>query len=444
MSSSAAWQLFWGLLTLIALYVLASGARRTVAIGALLIVIPFQFVDTRYASSSVLMAYALAVILLINGGLRVRMLLPLGLILLAYLVSLAFASRELMSYHVIFVFQFTSCLVVFLLAYNFARLAKSERTIIDVLLAMNVLVGIYCVLQLTAGPGEGFVPFGIEEFRFNPNRAAKDPRLSGPFKNAGTTAGYFMLMTLVAVVEMIFSRGSRRRWVQLLIALNLIGLVATANRGAFLVLVAFFPVLLFLFRRELGIKQVTQYLLGGMAILAVTSVIVITYTDFGQMYDRLGQVTETEGGVPTTRAATWPVAIEKIKKDPWLGEGPYFPTAETAEELSWVRSSMDPFPHSLYLHLLRTVGILGLVAVVGFFLQALLLLWRARLRPALSPYQSAIVRLGPILIAAFLIEQVRLEFNRQETMDYAQFIFALVGLLIGASDRESGDRLCVS
>ena len=31
-------------------------------------------------------------------------------------------------------------------------------------------------------------------------------------------------------------------------------------------------------------------------------------------------VTATEGGVPTTRAGGWPVAIEKIKRDPWFGE----------------------------------------------------------------------------------------------------------------------------
>jgi O-antigen ligase len=437
MTSSAIWQLFWGLLTLIILYVLASGARRTVALGAVLILIPFQFVDTRFASSSVLMAYALAIILLINGGLRVRMLLPLGLIVLAYLVSLAFASRDLMSYHVIFVFQFFSCLIVFLLAYNFARLVDSEKSIINVLLVTNVLVCIYCLLQLTAGPGEAFVPFGIDAFSFNRNRSADDPRLTGPFHNAGTTAGYFMIMTFVGATELVYARGKRRWLVQLLIAMNLLSLVATANRGAFLTLAAFFPVLLFALRRELGPRRVAQFLIGGVAILAVASVVAISYTDFGQMYERLGRVTETESGVPTTRAGTWPVAIEKIKQDPWLGEGPYFASAETAEVMGWVRADMDPYPHSLYLYLLRTVGIVGLFAVVGFFVQTSLVLRRALQREASDSYRSAIVRLGLVVIAAFLVEQVRLEFNRQETIDYAQFVFALMGLLVGVSDRSA-------
>ena len=42
-----------------------------------------------------------------------------------------------------------------------------------------------------------------------------------------------------------------------------------------------------------------------------------------------------------------------------------------------------------------------------------------------------------LLIPAFLIAQVTLEFNRPTTMDYAQFIFALVGLLVGVADRSS-------
>ena len=133
-----------------------SSARRTVAIGALLVMIPFQTVVTRYATSSVLMAYALAVILLLNGGLKVRMLPALGLVVLGYLVSLSQADRALMSFHAVYMFQFFSCLVVFLLAYNFSRLVESERTVVDLLLAINVLVLGYCVLQLTAGPGVGF------------------------------------------------------------------------------------------------------------------------------------------------------------------------------------------------------------------------------------------------------------------------------------------------
>jgi len=437
MNTSVAWQLTLALAAVLVIYVLASTTRRTVALGALLIAIPFQIVDTRYGSASVVMAYALAVILLLNGGLKVRMLPALGLIALGYLVSMSQADRTLMSLHAIFIFQFFSSLVVFLLAYNFARLVDSERSVVDVLLVINVLTLVYCALQLTAGPGERFMPFGVKEFEFNLNRVAEDARLVGPFDNPGSTAGYFTLMIMVCAMDMMFAQGRRRTAVQVLIILNLIGLVATGNRAGFLTLVAMFPVLLFSFKRELGTQRVTRYLVGGIAVLVLASAVAISYTGFGRMFERLENVTETQDGVPTTRALTWPVAIEKIKQRPWVGEGPFFVNPESGQNLGMLPDEVDPYPHSLYLYLLRTIGILGLVPILWFFLQSWRVLYRSQRGAGNSSYTSAILRVGMLLIPAFLVAQVTLEFNRPTTIDYAQFIFALLGLLVGVADRSS-------
>ena len=444
MTSSAIWQLTFGLIAILAIFAVASAARRVVAIGVVLALIPFQVVDTRYASSSELFAYTLAAVLLLTGGLRFRMLGALGLILVTYAASMSLADREHMSLQALFIFQFFSCFVVFLLAYNFAQLVEKERSVVDILLVINVLIVIYCLLQLTVGPGESFVPFGIDAFAFNQNREG-DARLIGPFRNPGSTAGYFMLTILACAVELLFASGWRRLLVQLLIALSLLGLVATGNRANFLTLVAMFPVFLFVFRREMGARRVMTYILGGFVVLVLASTVAITYTDFGRMFERLGTVTETKGGVPVTRAETWPIAIEKIKLEPWFGEGPYFWTEEDAERVGQQRieydefgeliTVYDPYPHSLYLYLLRTVGIFGLLAVVGFFLRTWQVLYRASQRESVDKYQSAILRLGLLLVPAFLISQITLEFHRADTIDYAQFIFALMGLLVGVSDR---------
>jgi len=446
MSSSDAWPLAWGIITVLLMFALASGARRTVSIGTLLVLIPFQTVDTRYGSSSVVIAYVLAAVLLLTGGLKGRMLPAIGLILLAYFASLSLADRELLTVHLIFMFKLFSCLVVFLLAYNFATLVEDERSIMDVLLAINVLVVAYCLLQLTVGPGERFVPFGIEALQFNQNRHPGDPRLVGPFDNPGSTAGYFTLMSLVCAAEFIFAKKRRRFWVGMLAAFNLLGLVATGNRAGFLVLLAMFIALLFTFRRELGGRRILQYLVGGTAVLAISATIAVTYTDFGRLFERMGTVTETEGGLPAGRQGGWPVAIEKIRRDPWFGEGPHFWTAEDAERAGESRveydeegegldTAYDPYPHSLYLFLLRTVGIFGLLAVVGFFVRTWFVLYRASQRESMKEYRSAIVRIGLLLVPAFLIAQITLEFIRPSTLDYGHFIFALMGLLIGTSDR---------
>jgi O-antigen ligase len=342
-------------------------------------------------------------------------------------------------------FQFFSCLAAFLLAYNFAILVDDERSVISVLLAINVFAIIYCFLQLSVGPGERFVPFGIDELKFNLNRHADDPRLVGPFDNPGCTAGYFALMTLICAFEVMFSTGRRRLLIWAILGFNVLGLVATGNRAGFLVLLAMSPLILLAYRKELGIARVMRYFVGGTIVLVVVAAFAVNFTDFNRLFMRMDKVTETEGGIPTTRAGGWPVAIEKIKKDPWFGEGPYFWTAEDAEtrdqlqtefeEGGAISTAFDPYPHSLYLYLLRTVGIFGLLAVVGFFVSAWFVLLKSLRRENSGGYQSAVVRLGLFLIPAFLISQATLEFNRPTTIDYAQFIFALVGLLIGVSDR---------
>lgn len=446
MTSSAAWQLAFGVIAILAIFALAIGARRTVAIGALLVMIPFQTIDTRYASSSILLAYTLFAIVTMTSGLKLRMFGSFALIAVAYFASLAMADRDIMTEHLLFIFQFFSSFAVFLLAYNFALLVERERAVMDVLFLINVLALIYCALQLAVGPGERFVPFGIEEFKFNPNRDPGDPRLVGPFGNPGSTAGYFTLMALACAAEYAFSSGRRRLLVASIAAGNLIALVATGNRAGFLVLLAMAGVLLLAFRRELGGGKVAQIAVVGSAVLVVASFVAVTFTDFDRLFARMETVTETEGGLPATRQGGWPVAIEKIKQRPWFGEGPYFWTAGDAEGEGQLRieyqgtgeleTAFDPYPHSLYLYLLRTVGIFGLLAVVGFFIRAWVLLRRSLRRPGVTGYQAVLVKLGLVLIPTFLIAQITLEFHRPSTMDYAHFIFALLGLLIGASDRD--------
>jgi O-antigen ligase len=445
MTSAAIWQIAVGIVLLLVMLAVAISAKRTISIGALLVLIPFQTIDTKYGSSSILIAYALGGILLISGGLKHRMLPSLGLIVLAYLASFALADRKMLLLNALFMFQFFSCLIVFLLAYNFAILVERDRVVMNVLLVINVLAVVYCLLQLTVGPGEGFVPLGIDELKFNPNRDPGDPRLVGPFASPGSTAGYFALMSLVCVVEYMLSQGRRRFLVGVVTAFNLMGLVATGNRAGFIVLLGMAPLLLFAYRRELGARRVFQYAIGGAAALATVAAIAVTFTDFNRLFDRMETVTAIEGGIPETRQEGWPVAIGKIKKDPWFGRGPHFPTADDTkgtgqikteyEDLGTLNTVYDHYPHSLYLYLLRTVGIFGLLAVVGFFMRAWFILLRTPRAGSTEEYALAFTRLGLFLIPAFLISQITLEFHRPSTMDYAQFVFALVGLLVGMSDR---------
>jgi O-antigen ligase len=444
-SSSAAWNIAFGIIALLLMLVLATSTKRTTAIGVLLVMIPFQIVDTQYGSSSILIAYGLIAVLLLTGELRLRMLPALGLIVLGYLASFVVAGQENLFLQVITMIQFFSALMVFILAYNFARAVASGKSVLDILLVIDALVIAYCILQLTVGPGERFTPFGIQALAFNVNRTPDDPRLVGAFGNPGSTAGYFTLMVLVCAVAYMLAEGRRKFLIQCLIGLNLLGLVVTGNRAGFLVLLAMFPFFLYVFRSELGPKRITTYMLGGIVALTLASAIAIYFTDFDTMFTRLERVTETTNGVPSTRSVTWPAAIAKIRMHPWFGYGPYYPKVQELEksglprvefeDLNTLVTAYDPYPHSLYLYLLRTVGIVGALPVVAFFILTWKLIWSATRREIPDRYRSAVVRMGLLLIPAFLIAQITLEFNREETMDYTQFIFALMGLLVGTADR---------
>jgi len=446
LTSSAVWSLAFGLIAILATLVLATGAKKSLAIGIVLVMIPFQVVDTRYGSSSILIAYALAAVFMLTGSLKLRMLPALGLIVLGYTMSLAMQNRDDLVLNLIAMAQFFSALAVFILAYNFARLAQSARSVMNILLLINVLVVGYCALQLTVGPGEKFTPFGIEAFAFNANRTPDDPRLIGAFGNPGSTAGYLTLSTLICAVAYMFAEGRRKLLIPLLVAANMMCMVATGNRTGLLTLVAIFPAFLFIFRKELGPKRITTFALGGIAAFVLAAAIAITFTDFDTMFTRMERVTETREGLPSTRSQTWPAAIAKIKERPWFGYGPYYPSAEALaksgalniefEDLSTIVTAYDPYPHSLYLYLLRTVGIVGLVPVVGFFLWTWRVIYVASRERKLDAQTAAMVRMGHLLIPAFLVAQITLEFNRDDTMDYAQFVFALMGLMVGLSDRD--------
>lgn len=445
MSSSNIYMLAIGILAVIAIVVLTASTRRVIALGALLLLIPFQIVETRYASSSILMAYAMLGVMLLTGNLKVRMLPAIGLVLVAYLISLTQAKAHL-NLHVIEIFQFGACFVVFLLAYNYAQIVRSEQSIVDLLLAINVFVVIYCALQLTAGAGEAFKPLGIDALAFNKNRDPSDPRLIGPFDSPATTAGYFTLMTLLYFGELMATVSARRRLIQGLILANVAGIVATGNRASFLVLLAAFPVLLLTFRTELGPKRFIQFMVGGIAFVLFASAIMAALTGFGNIFSRLEKVAVTVDGLPATRAGTWPLAFEKIKREPWFGEGPHYFSAEDAENMGVMPSRFedlgdvvrvfDPYPHSLYLYLLRTVGIVGLLAVLWFFAQVIFELSSALKRPGIINDRSrGLVKVGVVIIGAFLVTQITIEFNRTGTLDYAQFILALIGFFVGVADR---------
>jgi O-antigen ligase len=419
------------------IFVAAYAAPFRVSVGILLALIPFQPIETSYGSANVLMTYVLAAALILRGRLRhMPTVWPMLAVLFAYLISVTQLPRAMYVSHGVEIVLLVSGFLVYVLAYNMAREAESPRFIVNLLVLMNLASVVYCLLQFTAAPGESLALFGIQELSTNRTRGGGDARLVGPFSEAGITAAYLMSMTLIVIYEALYSRRWRRAWLVGLASLNVAIIIATANRGSFLVLLASVPVFLYLFRAELGFARVVQILIASTALLAAMTAAIVTYTDYGQMPSRLETTTELEDGLPRTRAGVWPVAWESISEKPLLGHGPKLvQEAEQKRRSIHPEQLISPYPHNLYLYLLLTVGVLGTGCMLFFLLH---IAWRiyhgARYGVFSTAYEKGWVLIGTLIVATFLVDELKIEFLRTGTVDYAHFVFALFGIFLGWAD----------
>lgn len=419
-------------------------AKPKHVIGTILLLIPFQFVSHRLATSTVLFAYIALFLLTIKGQLRFPMLWVAAIFIATYLISLGFA-EQFHALHVIYLFNLFSAFAIFYLSYNYAKSMVGAHELLNLLLALNVCVAIYCLLQLTAGEGESFIPFGIEALSFNGNRVG-DARLTGPFANAGTTATFFVFATLIAVSALQIKTGWQRFGLYLLLTTNAGLLTATANRSAFLLLVVALPALIFLHRNSLGLARSLSLASVLGLLVAVGAVVTVNVTDFDRMFARMLEITATEGGLPVTRAEVWSDAVEKIGLSPIYGQGPLFISPEMAESLRLLRTQFDVYPHSLYLYQLRTIGVLGLVGTLLFFLSIAFRVKEAHsllsknLLVAIA--DERLLKCLLLIAILFFVDQLRLEYSRLETIDFAQYIFMMFGLGLGVAERliNSADR----
>jgi O-antigen ligase len=281
---------------------------------------------------------------------------------------------------------------------------------------------------------ERFSLFGIQEFAIHQNRL--DQRLSGPFASVGLTAEYLALNVLLLAYLLIHERKkSRKTFLYGLMGANIAFLVATGNRGGFISLIAGGLLFLYLFRRELGFFRITSMALAGIIFLFIASVLIVTYTPFDRLYERIAN-TKIEGGIPDTRREVWPDTWRMIKEKPILGHGPRLSrhNVDHVNLLTGKRGHVG-YPHNLYLFILYTLGVVGLVAYLIFFSAIFFKLRKASGKSRDNPLLAGIPKLGTLLIFVFLVDQIKVEFLRYHLGDYQHYIFMMFGLFVGFSDR---------
>ena len=426
------------ILTATLFFMLASTSPIRYSVGFLLLLAPFHLVTVLSITNSVAMAFAVIAGILLSGKrLRIPMLGSMLFVLLGYVISISQVDPSLYRLHGIFLITLTSGFAIFVLAYNLARNESDPRAVVDLVIVGNILVDAYCLVQLILGPGNSASILGFEALTSEANRGEGDPRLGGPFGGApGIVAEYLALVTLILVYETLHSERSRRKKLWFLIAINVGLIVATGNRGGIVTLVAGLAGFVFLFRKDFGTMKTMQLVSIAAAILALSSVIVIELTDFNVMFNRLARIGEMKGMIPETRQVVWPQAWERFKEVPWFGQGPQWTLPHEEDGAIYPGHAHFGYPHSLYLYLLVTVGIFGTTTfAVLFFVLGSKMLRSVRETSVETTYVRGLVRLGPLLLVLFLLDEIRIEFLRPTFSDYQHVIFGLFGLWLGLGHR---------
>ena len=407
-------------------------------VAILFVTIPFQFIDTRYGSINVAIAFLFAFFLFVRGEIK---LMPLkwSTIFLILCVLLSFTqvhpSHNLSQ--MVYLGGFFSCFAVFLIIYNFVVKEGNLLFVFRLLFLLNVLVVVYSALQIMAG-GKNYVElFGGLKISIVPARGGGDSRLAGPFGSTkpGLFAEYLVISNLLIAYAVLFVKSGKEKLSLLLLALcNLGCLVATGNRGGLIGIVLFFCLFLFSMRSVLGVANTVKILVASVALFIVSAALIMNFTSYNRLFERL-ENTKVDGAVPDTRARAWPAAIAHFQESPLLGHGPRL-RLQDDKIINYPDHKVIDFPHNLYLYLLCTVGIVGLSAYVIFWLSMLLNLGVGTGGRTGDDLLDHFPKLSVLLVIYILFDQIKIEYARYNSFDYAHFLFALFGLFLGMSERK--------
>ena len=424
-------QLIVGLVFVILAFVGAYIGSERAVVTALILLLPFQPITSKYGSVNTGFALLVFAAFLLKGRLRQFPLLFLVfIVMLAYLMSFSQVSRATYPDHLYYLVAMCANFALFYIVFNYVSRSRDIRGFFNMFLWMNILVDLYCFTQLIIGFGPGAETLGLGDLSLQQNRW--DARLAGPFGAVGITAEYLVIQILLLLHMYMHETGRGKKLLVAGVAIaNLAFLVATGNRGGFLILIVGVLLYLVWFRRELGFRRLLASAAFGGVMLAVVSAVIITYTDFNVLYSRLLN-TEVKGGLPDSRSTVWPLAWEHIQEAPLIGHGPRLRLIE--EETRRIPGYFAmPYPHNAYLFLLYTLGLVGLLAWFAFFYALFRRLNRARNNSHPDPFIAHLPKLSILIFVVFLIDQIKIEIFRFELSDYQQIIFVLFGGLLAAA-----------
>jgi hypothetical protein len=396
------------------------------ALWMLLVMYPFPFAMS-WGSSNEIFVVIIAVVVLIrvatgvykvnlDPGIRV----PLILIVGSYILSFRNVPPDLTKMAIVNTVNFFSAATLMVLIINFVDDEEKLRKTIDFLMLSVALFITFTIFEMLF-PGRVLIPNWLYT-EHGAKLVMKGIRMGGPFHDYELTAEFLTLNAFIIFLMFVRSRRMLTRALfGMLLLVDLFMMFTTITRGAFFSLFIGIVYLMFLSRKELNIVRVT-YIVGSLAlILVVMEGVVARYTTSGSLFERVIATTFEKGIVPSNRVGTWFPAIERGMENPLFGHGAGWDFRAGLTKGFW--------PHSLYLFYFNVVGLFGLGAFI-FFIYRIIKSTLVGVKASLvtSPFPEALMKILHVIIIIFLIDQIKIEYVRNNT--YTYYVWILFGLVI--------------
>lgn len=405
-------------------------------IPAMFLMIPFQLISSKYGTINMALTYTVGIALLFKKELKtVPLLAPILLILYAYILTISQLQNAAYLRNFVPVISIASNFVIFIITYNYILNENNVDGFLKILVALNILVIFFAFCQFLIG-FEDFSLFGIKQLTIDANKQfewAQEVRLKGgPFNAVGINAEFAVIQILLLSYFILKKKGKWRKGLYFsMIALNFFILTGTGNRGGFLSLILGGLLFFFFFRKEIGIIKILGINMVMIPIFLLLAFVMVSYTEYNSIYDRF-QKTDFEGVMPDTRIKVWTAVIEEIKKKPILGHGSYLiPRGENRKidlnESGKNSENTMQSPHNLYLFLLYTTGVVGLVSFFVFFIMIFKRFSIIRKAKSNDSFLNGTPKLGILILIVFLFDQNKVEFLRFNLSDFQHYIFMLFG-----------------
>ncbi len=297
-----------------------------------------------------------------------------------------------------------ACVLFFYMIVNNVRTQEDLRRFHQAQMVTALLV--FAVAALEARTAGKIIIPGLIDFSgtlghdFN----TRDVRVGASFRDYELLSEYCGVTFLLMVFLWIRSKSqSQRVLLGLFTLFNVYTMFTTVTRGVIIALGLTLPYLFFTIRRHLNAVKFVSGVVAIVALAVTMNFFVATYTNSGDMFERLSQTRVVHGIVPEAREGAWLNAWKRSLVHPILGQGPYYGEMP-GYEIWW--------PHNVYLFVANLIGFPGLL----LFLLLLLGLVRV-LRPVVddlrhASYADAYLIIARTQLFMFMLNEIKIDYLR--------------------------------